>query len=335
MNERLPPTGLPARNRLRAGRAVLFLAAATALSLASCRLYRLERNLDPENREFLSQVRYIITSQERKIFLELPPGEREAFKEAFWKRRDPDPQTEENEFKMEYMARLLEADELFRNEPRPGHLTDRGRIYVLFGPPRDKIVDTMRFEGGSQEIWYYGSFPVVFVDTDGTGVFKLVTYNLTELRSLNIMYMHELNKEQERFQRTIQGEERSFDFEWKIRRSRASPGHIKGTVYIQVPYAALWFKEAEDDLETTLELRLELKDAESRILWEHHQDYPIHVPANRIHDKAKKSYSIEIPFSASLGEVRSPGKILLMHALLRNRTGGDEMRKVWKLHLPD
>jgi GWxTD domain-containing protein len=110
---------------------------------SSCRLYNLERKLDPVNAEFLSKVRYIITAKERKIFLELPDSEKEQFIQEFWTRRDLDPDTEENEFKMEYFNRLEKASELFLGEGKQGWLTDRGRIYVLFGPPTDRITYPM------------------------------------------------------------------------------------------------------------------------------------------------------------------------------------------------
>lgn len=108
---------------------------------SSCRLYKLEKKLDPVNAEFLSKVRYIITGKERKIFLELPDSEKERFREEFWKRRDPDLSTEENEFKMEYFNRKEKANEAFVSEGKPGWLTDRGRIYILFGPPMERITE--------------------------------------------------------------------------------------------------------------------------------------------------------------------------------------------------
>ena len=81
-----------------------FLAALLAglAVMTACRLYNLERKLNPADADFLNKVRYIITSEERRTFLELPDSEKAQFIEDFWKRRDPDPTTEENEFKMEY-----------------------------------------------------------------------------------------------------------------------------------------------------------------------------------------------------------------------------------------
>ena len=91
-------------------------------SFSSCRLHQLEKKLNPENAEFLSKVRYIITKEERKIFLELPDADKEDFKKEFWKKRDPDPLTEENEFKMEYFNRIEITNELFVSEVHPRRL---------------------------------------------------------------------------------------------------------------------------------------------------------------------------------------------------------------------
>ena len=71
-------------------------------------------NLDPESEAFLSSVRYIIIKDEKKDFLNLPPSERPAFIEGFWKRRDPDPETEINEYRDMYYQLIAEANNLFR-----------------------------------------------------------------------------------------------------------------------------------------------------------------------------------------------------------------------------
>ena len=178
---------------------------------SSCRLYNIERKLDPVNADFISKVRYILTKKERKIFLELPDSEREQFIEEFWERRDPDPDTEENEFKMEYFSRVEKTTELFRSEVKPGWVTDRGRIYILFGPPTDRY--TYPMGGGSsgcREVWYYGAFPVVFIDSTCTGTYSLVTYDLSNIREFNLMYMAELTRAQGIAQTTFTKEKRFF-----------------------------------------------------------------------------------------------------------------------------
>ena len=76
-------------------------------------MYKLKRKLDAEDAEFLSTVRYIISKEERKIYLEMPKEERAEFKKEFWEERDPDPSTEENEYKNQYFDRIDEANRLF------------------------------------------------------------------------------------------------------------------------------------------------------------------------------------------------------------------------------
>lgn len=80
-------------------------------------------------------VIYIITDEERAIFNQLTtPEEKESFIEQFWLRRDPDPRTAINEFKEEHYRRIAYANEHFTSGD-PGWMTDRGRIYIIHGPP--------------------------------------------------------------------------------------------------------------------------------------------------------------------------------------------------------
>jgi GWxTD domain-containing protein len=85
-------------------------------------------------------VIYIITDEERAAFKQLSNDEeRDNFIEAFWQRRDPTPDTEENEYKEEHYQRIAYANEHFAAGV-PGWKTDRGRIYIVFGKP-DEIED--------------------------------------------------------------------------------------------------------------------------------------------------------------------------------------------------
>ena len=80
-------------------------------------------------------VVYIISDEERKAFKQLNTDEeREQFVEQFWLRRDPTPDTEENEFKEEHYRRIAYANEHYASGI-PGWRTDRGRIYIQYGPP--------------------------------------------------------------------------------------------------------------------------------------------------------------------------------------------------------
>ena len=80
-------------------------------------------------------VRWIITDEERQTFKRLSNDEeRDQFIEQFWLRRDPTPDTVENEFKEEHYRRIAYANEHYASGV-PGWRTDRGRIYVMYGPP--------------------------------------------------------------------------------------------------------------------------------------------------------------------------------------------------------
>ena len=93
-------------------------------------------------------VAYIITDEERQAFKRLATDEeREQFIEQFWLRRDPTPDTVENEFKEEHYRRIAYANEHFASGI-PGWKTDRGRIYITYGPP-DEIEE--HSSGGTYE----------------------------------------------------------------------------------------------------------------------------------------------------------------------------------------
>jgi len=80
-------------------------------------------------------VRWIITDEERSAFKQLSNDEeRDQFIEAFWQRRDPTPDTVENEFKEEHYRRIAYANEHYA-AGIPGWKTDRGRIYIMYGQP--------------------------------------------------------------------------------------------------------------------------------------------------------------------------------------------------------
>src|SRR5215472_11470307 len=96
----------------------------------------LKRELSKEHRKWLDEdVRWIITDDERKAFMQLSNDEeRDKFIEAFWDRRNPNPDSEDNEFKDEHYRRIEYANEHFAAGV-PGWKTARGRIYIIYGPP--------------------------------------------------------------------------------------------------------------------------------------------------------------------------------------------------------
>jgi len=96
----------------------------------------LKQELSKPYKKWLDEdVVYIITDEERAAFKQLSNDEeRDNFIEAFWQRRDPTPDTEENEYKEEHYQRIAYANEHFAAGV-PGWRTDRGRIYIVYGKP--------------------------------------------------------------------------------------------------------------------------------------------------------------------------------------------------------
>ena len=97
---------------------------------------QLKKELEPQYKKWLDEdVVYIISPEERHSFLQLSTNEeREQFIEAFWQRRNPDPDSAENTFKEEHYRRIAYANEHYASGI-PGWKTDRGKIYIMWGPP--------------------------------------------------------------------------------------------------------------------------------------------------------------------------------------------------------
>ncbi|HEX5708565.1 MAG TPA: GWxTD domain-containing protein [Pyrinomonadaceae bacterium] len=157
-----------------------------------------QRNVRKEVKEvykkWLEQdVAYIITDEERKAWKRLQTDEeREMFIEDFWRKRDPDPDTDENEYREEYFERIAYANQHFASGI-PGWRTDRGRIWIMFGKPDERETHPSggQYErpfwhgGGSTsthpfEVWFYRYIPGVgsgveieFVDPTGSGEYRI------------------------------------------------------------------------------------------------------------------------------------------------------------------
>ncbi len=151
-----------------------------AFYFISCSEFRKLPKLDPESENFYHLTHLLMTKYEKEIFFLLKTKkQREEFIKEFWEIRDPDPYTEINEYKIEIEKRFRYAEKYFREPGRPGWDTDRGRIYILLGPPNE-IRDYPMLSGRYKavQIWYYGNFRLVleFVDEKGDGILRLNNY---------------------------------------------------------------------------------------------------------------------------------------------------------------
>jgi GWxTD domain-containing protein len=152
------------------------------------------KELDAQYKQWLQEdVVYIISPEERTAFLQLSTSEeREQFIEQFWLRRSSNPDLPENDFKEEHYRRIAYANEHFASGI-PGWRTDRGRIYIIWGPadevdshPTGGTYDRPMEEGGGStstypwESWRYryleglgNNVMLEFVDPSGSGEYHL------------------------------------------------------------------------------------------------------------------------------------------------------------------
>lgn len=256
--------------------------------------------LEQNSQKFLDLIRYIITPQEEKIFREMPPEDRGEFVTDFWRRRDPNPETEVNEFRQQYYTRLAIADKAYKSGI-PGWMTDRGRIYILLGPPIDIIRKSMGdatvepkagvrelsadlIEEGTlterpTEIWVYNQYPdyfsgplrLVFVDYESTGDYKLTTD--VEVKPFSMMTY-------------IQSDPNMIKYQWigEIEKEISQPDFLPFMYYttsigkiekdkegnyavacvFEIPFRAISLREEKGHYVYDLELSVETKNLEQK-----------------------------------------------------------------------
>lgn len=139
----------------------------------------LKNELHGYYKKWLNQdVRWIITDQERKAFLSLSNDEeRDAFIEQFWRRRNPNPDDPDNTYRDEIYRRIAYANEHFA-AGKPGWMTDRGMIYIKYGPPDEiqshpagGIYDRPMSEGGGETTTYpFEDWRYRYIDGIGSNV---------------------------------------------------------------------------------------------------------------------------------------------------------------------
>jgi len=139
---------------------------------------KLRKELETPFKKWLDQdVVYIITDEERKAFKTLQTDEeREQFIEQFWLRRDPTPDTEENEYREEHYRRIAYANDNFASG-FPGWRSDRGMIYIKYGAPDERDQHNGGTEerspqegGGTTSMYPYEKWRYRYLDGIGTNV---------------------------------------------------------------------------------------------------------------------------------------------------------------------
>jgi GWxTD domain-containing protein len=162
---------------LAAGLAASFCLGAAAAQASA-------EKLTPDERRWLDDVGPIMTPAERDIFLHLKTkSERDKFTVFFWRSRDDAPDTAENEFYKDYMARVAFADENFGHDsPKRGSQTDRGFYYLLLGKPLERTRYATYSGIWPLELWFYKGaveygqpdyFYLIFYQPGGLGDYRL------------------------------------------------------------------------------------------------------------------------------------------------------------------
>jgi GWxTD domain-containing protein len=309
----------------------VFLMSLVSCFFNSCQVKQIEKNFDPQSSEFISIARYIMTSEEHEQFNALPVEKREEFIEEFWKRRDPDPETEENEFKEAYLARLAEAHDIF-SKGAAAYLTDRGMIYVLFGPPdyvyHSKVGIYDRGQKVREQWMYYllldkyHNVEINFIDRFGSSSFSgplSFSNGRFELDRTGSSVLPLIQEAKESFLEHGP-KEKLFKYRLRVKKLDKQGDNVKLLIQIRIPYKNIWFSKVEDKMEVTFSVNAEILDAAKNKIWEHEQDYTLTISEKEVEElKVKKEYIIEIPTTLSKGKYS-------LHISITDNNEGEEKK---------
>lgn len=232
---------MPNKRMARAATILFVMASLAAGSLAAAKL-------DPESEKFYRTARLIMTREEIKIWNRLPDAaSRKEFIADFWLKRDPDPDTEVNEYRQEFEARVEYATKRFR-EGVAGYNTDRGRVYVFMGPP-DKFEEFFPQPGSEDRgptiwwIYYDYELGIEFADAKGTGTFAIREYTGDFFGAMDVFKLGRSIRADDVFTKKFFKFEAGYD-----------PGSRE--IEIRIPAKALMFREnAEGRLQIDLRFR--------------------------------------------------------------------------------
>ncbi len=146
-----------------------------AVRRARFRVVTSPRSWGEDFEKMIAQISYVAVREDLERLMDAPPELRDQAWADFWKRNDPDPATERNEFRDEFLRRLGEANMRFRSTVE-GWQTDMGRIYVQHGEPDDVDSQPVGKMLNAWETWYYYNehTKFIFIDRDGFGEYNLV-----------------------------------------------------------------------------------------------------------------------------------------------------------------
>lgn len=315
------------RYSLLAGVAILIILAAASVAEAA--------KLDPESDAFYQKVHFLMTKDEGKIFKSLvTPELRKEFIRYFWEIRDPDPFTEVNEFKEEIERRFEYVSNHLNEGGRPGWKTDRGRIYMLLGPPSridlNPYVANPRYRGRLID-WYYDFYDLDsdlvrtggsgiflrFVDEDVAGRYVLDPLNIS-LKALDVM-------EEMKYNYIAGGEGRryadyKFNFEVEYRPADKS-------VAVSVDLKKLEYEEAGEELTARLNVDLIAFENSKRGIKKYSLPRTLKLSKEDVL-AATSPFDLEIPVNLRKGKV-------LLDVVVTDLLAGRKFRKTFKMKIKE
>jgi GWxTD domain-containing protein len=228
---------------------------------------RVKIKQDPFYETFFEKTSLIMTKQEIEVYKHLPDKEsKQEFSKEFWRIRDPDPSTEENEAQTEFEERVEYADKWFADwEPNIGKdirenkksergwNSERGRIYIVLGPPDMVIFDEMdmRFDQSRErakarevtyEQWHYARYGL-WIEFQKTGVAYWEMSTNFSLLSL-ALESAKLNWISSAYQEDIK---RVFKFQANFKDNK---------VIIKIPVSRINYEEKEERLDSEFRIKI-------------------------------------------------------------------------------
>jgi GWxTD domain-containing protein len=262
------------------------------LLAGACASTRGLKELDPKSRDFVSKVRYTITSEERRAFLALPPEAREAFIEDFWKRRDPTPATPENEYRTDYYNRIERANRLFSGGGAPGWLQDRGRVYITLGPPDNRITYPrgVTFYGLPTEIWWYGMYTILFIDEYWNGDYRIAPESAAQIAVITQAQTN-WNLPQEKMPKPGEARAAGAIAGLEVKIEVADGGTARFS--LAIPHKNIWLKSSGPSFQTTLDVTMKVSGAEGAEAWTFSKTFPIDIPQSRLKEALNQDFTAE------------------------------------------
>jgi len=303
-------------------------------------------------------VPYIITSREKDVFLNLPTEQdRGQFIETFWRKRDPTPQTPENEFKLEYYRRIALANKFFGVGGIPGWKTDRGRFFILLGPPKEIERDlspstsVLTISQGPKETWQYWDLPnpnlpynleITFVDKFGTGNYMLqqsfrkdegrneafdmgdMTFQFNYLETISEALKNPFeNLEKLKGIITTQVNYTLIPFRYGTFSFKGTENKTLVAFLVAIPYASLPSKRSGYDYFFSLNLTINVSNALGQVVFEASKDLNFKKSATELAGLLDSSFRFQSSFSLEPGDYR-------LHVLVLDNYSG----KVGTSHQP-